>query len=99
MRCTIPAQGCCEQDTGSLGAEHVPSVREDLEIGETQVGLLLPLGFPWCHIAEALVCDSAPDKRGLSPNFSSTDLCLLLLRSCSQTLIGSSLALMAQYPI
>lgn len=58
MRCKIPTQGCWEQDTDSLGAEHVPSVREDLEIGETQVGLLLPLGFPWCHIAEALVRDS-----------------------------------------
>lgn len=54
----IPAQGCWEQDTDSFGPEHVPSVREDLETGDIQVGLLLPLGFPWCHIAEALVRDS-----------------------------------------
>lgn len=58
MRCTIPAQGGWEQDTDFLGQEHVPSVREDLEIGGTQVRLLLPLGFPWCYIAEALVHDS-----------------------------------------
>lgn len=58
MRCTIPAQGCWEQDADSLEPEHVPSVREDLEIGGTQARLLLPLGFPWCHIAEALMHDS-----------------------------------------
>lgn len=99
LRCTDLAEGYCEQDIEFLGPQRVPSVRENLENGGTQVRYHLSLGFLWCHKAEGLGPGSLLSTNMGFLSISSQNKAILLplfLLPCLQTLIGSSLPPMAQ---